>query len=109
MKYNVDGEVMLHNPGSSARGYGSAFASNWIGPYSIHAIFDKGGYKLSTIPKDGRRVGVLKILLIGLVFEDSFHKAMTNYSIRKLIRWKDCVVCLFCMNDLLCWMSCSLG
>ena len=59
-KYNVGDEVLLQNSGSSALGYGSAFGNNWIGPYKIHAIFDKGGYKISTIPKDGKRVGVLK-------------------------------------------------
>ena len=60
MKYNVGDEVLLRNSGNKVLGYGSAFATDWIGPYRIHAIFDKGAYKISTIPKDGRRVGVLK-------------------------------------------------
>ena len=59
-KYNVGDEVLLLNSGGKVLGYGSAFVSNWIGPYKIHAILDKGAYKLSTIPKDGKRVGVLK-------------------------------------------------
>ena len=58
-KYNVGDEVLLRNSGN-VLGYGSAFGSNWIGPYRIHSIFDKGAYKLSTIPKDGKRAGVLK-------------------------------------------------
>ncbi len=41
-------------------GYGSVFGNNWIGAYKIHAIFDKEAYKLSTVPKDGKRAGVLK-------------------------------------------------
>ena len=60
MKYNVGDEVLLHNTGNKVLGYGSTFATEWIGPYRIHAIFDKGAYKISTIPKDGRRTGVLK-------------------------------------------------
>ena len=59
-KYNVGDEVLLRNSGNKVLGYRSAFATDWIGPHRIHAIFDKGGYKLSTIPKDGKRAGVLK-------------------------------------------------
>ena len=59
-KYNVGEKVLLHNPDGKALGFGSAFATNWIGPYWIQAIFDKGGYKISTIPKYGKRPGVLK-------------------------------------------------
>ena len=60
IKYNVSDEVLLRNSNGKVLGYGSAFGSNWVGPYRIHTIFDKGAYKLSTIPKDGKRAGVLK-------------------------------------------------
>src|SRR5208282_79214 len=63
-KYNVGDEVLIFNSGKAKDdkilGYGSAFGCPWIGPYKVHAIFDKGAYKLSTIPKDGKRAGVLK-------------------------------------------------
>jgi len=59
-KYNVGDEVLLRNNSGKVLGYGSAFETNFIGPYRIHAIFDKGAYKLSTIPKEGKRAGVLK-------------------------------------------------
>ena len=52
-------EVLLHN-NSKVLGYGSAFGNNYIGRYKIYAILDKGAYRLSTVPKDGRRAGVLK-------------------------------------------------
>ena len=52
---------LLQNSGGSALGYGSAFGNNFIGPYKIHSILDKGAYKLTTIPKEpGKRAGVLK-------------------------------------------------
>ena len=59
-KYSGGNEVLLRND-KNILGYGSAFASNWLGPYKIHTALDKGAYKLSTIPKEpGKRPGVLK-------------------------------------------------
>jgi hypothetical protein len=50
----------MQNPKDGYIGYGSAFASPYIGPYEIRSIGDKGTYHLATIPKDGKRAGLLK-------------------------------------------------
>ena len=42
------------------KGFVPVFAPRWTGPFVIHSVFDKGVYKLRTIPADGKRPGYLR-------------------------------------------------
>ena len=59
-KFIVGEKVLMPNPKLDYIGYGSAFGSPFIGPYEVRSIGDKGTYRLATIPKDGKRTGLLK-------------------------------------------------
>ena len=50
----------MRNPKDGYIGYGSAFASPYIGSYEIHSVRDKGTYRLATISPDGKRSGLLR-------------------------------------------------
>jgi hypothetical protein len=60
IKYSVDDGVLMRNPKNNYTGYGSAFASPFIGPYKVYSSGDKGQYRLQTIPKrTGKKAGLM--------------------------------------------------
>ena len=36
------------------------FAPRWTGPFIVHSVYNKGAYRLRTIPGDGKRAGYLR-------------------------------------------------
>jgi len=56
----VGEKVLMRNPKDGYIGYGSAFASPYIGPYEVCSVGDKGTYRLAMIPSDGKRPGFLR-------------------------------------------------
>ena len=62
-KYNV-GELVLMRNYRKASAISSPFILDWVGPYKIHSIGDKGAYQLQTVPPPGtKRPGLLKKLV----------------------------------------------
>ena len=59
-RFSMGEKVLMRNPKDGYIGYGSAFASPYIGPYEIRSAGDKGTYRLATIPLDGKRPGLLR-------------------------------------------------
>jgi len=58
-KYQI-GELVLIRNYKRNQNISSPFDTQWIGPYRIHSLGDKGIYRIQTVPKPGKRPGLLK-------------------------------------------------
>lgn len=58
--YQLGQKVWKRESKYDGKGFVPVFAPRWTGPFVIHSVYDKGAYKLRTVPGDGKRAGYLR-------------------------------------------------
>ena len=59
-RYQLGQRVWKRESRYDAKGFVPVFAPRWTGPFVIHSVYDKGAYKLRTIPSNGKKAGYLR-------------------------------------------------
>ena len=59
-RFQLGQKVWKRESKYDGKGFVPVFAPRWTGPFVIHSVYDKGAYKLRTLPSDGKRSGYLR-------------------------------------------------
>ena len=59
-RYQLGQQVWKRESRYDTKGFVPVFAPRWTGPFVIHSVYDKGAYKLRTIPSGGKKAGYLR-------------------------------------------------
>lgn len=59
-KFSLGQKVWKRESKYDGKGFVPVFAPRWTGPFIIHSIYDKGVYKLRTVPTEGKNTGYLR-------------------------------------------------
>lgn len=59
-RFQLGDKVWKRDSKYDGKGFVPVFAPRWTGPFAIHSVYDKGAYKLRTIPEAGKNPGYLR-------------------------------------------------